>query len=179
MVPMNERPQKSSQIVRVQYSISLTSFTFEEDISEREDTFTTDGLFFIEFRNIKNSAVPRNIKPFLVRGDVYDLRGGFRVNSWKDFVDVSSQSGVLSFVLKYSNACERMFKLAERNPGARIPFCLDVPRYCDDLCSDLLYTHDQIRAIVDYKEKKKANGVLVYNRAMNDLNLITGKKEKD
>ena len=157
----------------------MTSFTFEEDISEREDTFTTDGLFFVEFRRFKHPVAKRDTKPFLVRGDVYDLKKGFRVNSWSNFVEISSQSAVLSFLLKYTNVSARTFELARKNQGVRIPFCLDVPRYCDDLGSDVLYTRDQIRAILDYKEKKKANGVLVYNRAMNDLNLLTGKKEED
>ncbi len=172
---MSEKPQKNDRIVRVEYSISLTSFTYEDDISEREDTFRTNGLFFITYGLLFHRAA----KPFLVRGDAYDLYRPCRVNSWKDFVEFSSKSAVLSFLLKYTNVSEDVFRIARENPGAQIPFCIDIARYCRDLGSEVLYTRDQVHRVVEYNKNKKANTQLVYNRATNDLNPLTGKKEED
>lgn len=159
--------------------MTLTPFEFEDDISEREDTFMTNGLFFVEFRVIPNGAVKRNPRPFLVRGDAYDIHTAFRVGSWKEFAEISSKSAVLSFLLEYTNVSEELFAIARRNPSVQIPFCLDVARYCRDLGSDILYTREQIRRVIDYGKSKKANGQLVYNRVMNDLNPLTGEKEED
>ena len=161
--------------MRAEYSISLTSFTYEDDISEREDTFRTNGLFFITYGVLFRSGV----KPFLVRGDAYDLYRPCRVSSWKEFVEFSSQSAVLAFLLKYTNVSEDVFRIARMNPGAQIPFCLDVARYCADLGSEVLYTREQAHRVVEYNKTKRANTNLVYNRAMNDLNPLTGKKEED
>ncbi len=151
----------------------MTSFSYEDDISDREDTFRTNGLFFITYGllfGIKG-------KPFLIRGDAYDIYRPCRVSSWKDFVGFSSKNAVLSFLLKYTNVSEGLFRIAQRNPGVQVPFSLDVERYCADLGSDVLYTRAQAQQVVAYRKSKRANGQLVYNRAMNDLNLLTGKKE--
>lgn len=159
--------------------MTLTPFEFEDDISEREDTFMTNGLFFVEYRVIRNGVVGRSPRPFLLRGDAYDIYRPCRVSSWEGFVEFSSQNAVLSFLLKYTNVSEDTFRIAQDNPFAQIPFCLDVPRYCRDLGSEVLYTKADIGRMMEYSKTKKANAQLVYNRAMNDLNLLTGKKEED
>ena len=174
-MPTSEKPQKNNRLVRADYSLTLTPFTFEEDISEREDTFRTNGLFFITYGLLFKTS----FKPFLIRGDAYDIYRPCRVSSWKDFVEFSSQNDVLSFLLKYTNVSEELFRIAQENPGVQVPFCLDVARYCKDLGSHTLYTRAQVRDVVIYCESKRANSNLVYNRAMNDLNLITGEKEED
>ena len=171
---VSEKPQKNSRVLRADWSISMTPFRFDDDISEREDTFRTNGLFFVTYGLLfKNSS-----KPFLIRGDAYDMVGPFRVYDWKGFVMMSSESAVLSFLLKYTNVSEELFRIAKENPGVQVPFCLDVVRYCKDLGSHTLYTHAQVGQVVEYCKKKRANEQLVYNRAMNDLDLLTGKKEE-
>lgn len=176
MAPTSEKPQKLASLSRANLSTDFLPICFEEDISEREDTFQTNGLFFLCY-SIKTKPGERTTRPFLIRGDVYNVFKSFRVDGWAEFVRKSEEHPTLRVALRFSNVCEEMFKIAEKNPGMQVPFSIDYVRYAREVGSDVFRTRDDLRKAIDYCKLKKANQQLVYNRAMNDQNLLTGKKE--